>query len=441
MKNRIIVFALILLFLNLSTADATVCKLEGLEGFDLAKSRGDSFVGENTSNLDQVSLYVEMTKEGPWFQSNYVEPGYRYPTKIGNEPINDAQLAFLNIVMTEETYISRPDIVGETINTYEKNTTIFVDQSVFNKDGTTKINFNNATKLIAVDGASGKELGRVEKVVRNREEEPVFFVKALGCCFFGIPPHAIEAIINRLQSLKFDKSKLELFSLVNDSATVNALKNSKVLKNHIEHPEGLDSISILKDKLALSKGKTLVVVGHVENKKFVNRDASGKKIFEQDILELHSLAKENDVELVLLGCETSKNIDIATLGGGVIGRFNTLDAVSNLERAVSKSKNFADFFENITSSGLMFVGGEKLLSNSETVTEVSIFSKAKQAINKKVLVGIAYLLGRNSNLKLPSSFERNPGFPQLTPKLNLDQIRLERDDSTNEMDLKSKQLK
>ncbi|WP_281559099.1 hypothetical protein [Thalassomonas sp. RHCl1] len=389
----------LLFFIFCGIAHATVCRLPGLNGFNESQIRGEKFIRSTTSNLKDVSLYIELTENGPWYHSNYITPGFEHPTKIGREDIYDAQRAYNNIAITQEILDKDSSIIGRLEKAYEENSTIYVDQSVLNSDGTSKIDFGRAKNLIAVDGKTGKQLSEIVKIDRTLGRKTLLTGRALGCCFFVFPPHFLKTLVAQLRSKLFNSKNVNIVSLVKDSATARAFKESKFLSKNVKQPDGLETKVALRNQIKDSRGKTLIVVGHVEGKKFVTRDEAGNMVFDYDVADLHTLAKKNNVQLIALGCETAKNVDLATTGSGVVKKFNTVDAVSNLEAAFSSSKNYAEFFENLTSPDLMFVAGETFLSKSpEAIAKVSIFSRIKGSVSKRIQVGAAYLLGRGSKI-------------------------------------------
>jgi len=111
-----------------------------------------------------------------------------------------------------------------------------------------------------------------------------------------------------------------------------------------------------------ASGKTVILVGHVEDESFVIRDPKNEVTLSTLISTLRSLANKHQVELVDLGCRTAQAIE-SEIGLGVTTRFNTVEAVESIERAVSKSQTYAEFFENLTSDGLKVVVDRTFVEN------------------------------------------------------------------------------
>jgi hypothetical protein len=107
--------------------------------------------------------------------------------------------------------------------------------------------------------------------------------------------------------------------------------------------------------LRAASGTTVVLVSHVEGTNFVIRDAAQKLVSSMPIDSVRALASKYNVELIDLGCETAQQLTLKNLGIGVTTKFNTVDAVRALDRALAKSANYGDFFQAITSENLRVV--------------------------------------------------------------------------------------
>jgi hypothetical protein len=117
----------------------------------------------------------------------------------------------------------------------------------------------------------------------------------------------------------------------------------------------INNLSQIESSFKAAQGKTVMMVSHVEDGNFVVRDPAGKVTFSTSIESVRALAKQYNVELVDLGCQTAQQIQKDSLGLGVTTKFNTVNAVEALERAISRSRNYSDFFQNLTSENLKIV--------------------------------------------------------------------------------------
>src|SRR5947209_3323497 len=75
-----------------------VCRLHRLAPFSDSYDRAVSVLPKaTTSNPHKAVIYIEKTDLGIYYQSNYITPGFKYPTKIGSSRATNADTAFINI--------------------------------------------------------------------------------------------------------------------------------------------------------------------------------------------------------------------------------------------------------------------------------------------------------------------------------------------------------
>jgi hypothetical protein len=228
--------------------------------------------------------------------------------------------------------------------------------------------------------------------------------KAIGCCFYGIPPHAIAQLVGRLRQKPFNPHKVTFGSLARDSATDTAIGQSRVLSRIAK--DSSTSLGSPADVLKLirsSSGNTLVLLGHREGPEFVVRNADGNVAYSVGIAEMHAHAREHGTALIALGCETAKAIDFQTSGLGVVTKFNTVKATALLEKAIAESTTLADFFEKLTDNDLRIVASEHVLTmpsgERQAIPKARIYSKM-QALARHIEVATAYVLGQGSEFGL-----------------------------------------
>lgn len=384
-------------------AHATVCRLPGLDGFESAKARAERTIGKDYTRRDsRIKLYIEMTDAGPYYHSNFISRGHDHATKIGREDIYDLEAVLMNVIHT-----SREDALagGDRLRKLmESDIEIHLDTSMIREDGSPKIDLGNATNIRVVDGKSGSSLGTVRRLDRN-SPPPLLMTRALGCCFYGIPPHIARQLTERLRLRSFNRKRVKIQSLVSDSATTRALEGSKVLSK-VRAGERPRTKSALIQQIQASAGETMILVGHREGNQLVTRNAANKVEAAFEIAELNQIARESGTELIVLGCETARSIDAATYGVGVVNKFNTVEAIGRLEGAVRKSRNFAEFFENLSGEGLTLVAGREVLKhqgNAQPIVRGTVYAKIKDASSRVVKAASIYLLGKNSEFKIEAT--------------------------------------
>ncbi len=371
LKNRMIkwIVAAILACTSISLANATVCRLPGLEGFSVSAIHAKQFLPNQTRIQSKASVYIENTLDGLYFHSNFVSQGAVHPTKIGREKIEDGAFAFVNIVHT-----SRPSDVewAKTEQTFRNDVEVILDKSVFDRNGNPLINLEGVKNIKVVDGSKGTYISATgnESFTRNRPP-PLIIKKLLGCCLYGVPPHKASFFKKSLKNRRLSSKNIKVMSLVRDSATLEVINSSPILKRQaLKNNTEINSIKDVEAQFANEKNGTVILVGHTEGSKFVTRSSANKEIFSVEARELSLLAKKYNIELIKLGCETAKNIERETWGIGVATKFNTVEAFKGIEKSLKGSKNYAEFFEKLTSDGLKVVLDSKFIDQSNVRAEI-----------------------------------------------------------------------
>jgi hypothetical protein len=355
---------------------AVVCRAPGIDGFEEPKSHAESFITMATKDPRKAVVYIENTAMGIYFHSNFISHGAKYTTKIGGEQVSDGLRIFMNIIFTKspsETYRK------ETERIFREDVEFLLDESVFDNNGIPLVDLSGAKKIKVVDGRAGKLISEVDVETLNRvKPPPLILSKIAGCCFFGIPPHLSPKFAKMLKSRRFEASEVRFLSLVKDSGTESAIGNAIHVKNRrLGNNLQLMSFADVEASLQEAKGKTVIIVGHVEGQNFVTKDAKGDVTLQFPIEKLRETAKKYEVELIDLGCKTAEQIQKDSLGLGVMTGFWTPDAVNSINRALSNSKNYADFFENLTSQGLKVVVDSGFVRGSSLRADVYSAQKSK----------------------------------------------------------------
>ena len=78
----------------------TVCHSSGFAGYEAQVAHAARVLPAQTSDPMQVAIYTEQVGQVFYYQSNYVRPGSRFPTKILNETPLPIKAVLENILYT-----------------------------------------------------------------------------------------------------------------------------------------------------------------------------------------------------------------------------------------------------------------------------------------------------------------------------------------------------
>jgi hypothetical protein len=107
--------------------------------------------------------------------------------------------------------------------------------------------------------------------------------------------------------------------------------------------------------MAVSRGKTLTVLSHVEDGKVVVQDRSGRALYSISLKEIHEMAEQRGVSLLLIGCETARSAHADKIPVAIVGKYNTAYAAERLAKALETSRNGAEFLGAVSGEGLSIV--------------------------------------------------------------------------------------
>lgn len=374
-----------------TTNAGTVCRLDYLDGYKPAKTRALSVIqNHKTSNPMRLEVYVEMTEEGPYFHSNFLSEDADHVTKIGGFPeLNSLELAIQNMIFSSNT--DNQFEVYQTMQKAMSSVKVYLDRSVFNSDGTVKIDLDDAKNLYVLTQNTPVEVEQ-----RRLGWRDIFISKVVGCCFYGIPPHDAAKLKGFLQGKKILSNKIKFASMINDTATDDAIANSTlVLKAHEKgsffgfFKPKFQSSSDLSKMIRKNRNGTLVLLGHHEGGQFVRRAPDGTKEFSVDLKEMHQLAKKNNVLLIALGCSTADELVASKSAISTLSNINTVEMVEKLEKALSTSVNYAEFFENISDADNMMVASIDVI---EGWPKITVYDDVNFELDQKEL-GAFFILG------------------------------------------------
>ncbi len=280
----------------------------------------------------------------------------------------------------QATYIDTfsDDAWRETERVFHDDVKIYLNENVFGENGIPLVDLRGAKNISVVSKNATTSLiaSSIETLSRNKPP-PLILKKIAGCCFFGIPPHLASKYAEALKARSFQSKEVRFLSLVRDSATEAAIRNAPhVQKANLRESGKVLNLADIEASFKDAKGKTVVLIGHVEGENFVTRNARSEVALSVSIHDLRASASKYGIELIDLGCRTAQQISKDSLGVGVTTRFNTVDAVNSINRAMSHSKNYEEFFENLTSGGLKVVVDGEFARGSALRAEIYSEQKA-----------------------------------------------------------------
>ncbi len=250
---------------------------------------------------------------------------------------------------------------------------------MFDSNGAPRIDLSGVKKVRIVDGYKKVSLSSGGEVLTTLKPPPSLIARIKGCCFFGRPPHRAGEYGEALSKKLFEPSAVKVASLFIDSGTEAAFAQNKILKPKRLMGDGkaIRSIGELEKLFSGARGKTLILLGHVEGSDYVIRDSKNKEQFRTSIEFVRQLAKRESVSLIDIGCETTKAIQAESLGIGVATKYNSVDAVRSISRAMESSKNYEEFMSNIASEGLKIVVDESFVRDQVHTIHTTVYSRLK----------------------------------------------------------------
>lgn len=394
-------------FVLISPAFAVdVCRTYSFQGMEAHKGRAEKILPlVKTQDLQKAMVYVEYDKDDGvlYYHSNFISGvdgsgKLLYPTKIKGDPSQkpvfaDAARVFLNIIETSPPDDARRRVVQEA---FENEATFFVDISVFDTNGMPRVDLTGLKKIHLVNSRSNVSLksGEID-FLTTAKPPPSLISKVRGCCLWGRPPHRVEEFSTALSKRSINTTSVKVVSLFIDSATDAALKSSSLLRSsRLGGPNNiLKSESDVAKIFAQAKGSTVVLLGHVEGSDYVVRTGNNAIQLQVPIERMRAIARENQVSLIDIGCNTAKAIQSEAFGLGVMTKYGSVEAVKSIEKALNSSKNLEEFLTNISSEGLKIVIEPSYLQGQSEL-KASIYSRVKasaQSASKAVWVKVAQI--------------------------------------------------
>ena len=390
--SRVMLIGIGLAALQTSASEAAlICREPLAGGYEAEYARAHAVLPNSvTSDMGNVVIYAEKAHDGKmYFHSNFQTPGFDNPTKladVGYDEVDDLQNAWSAIVFPpDDKPIS--SLQARQLSIYFKRTKLIVDLNLFDAEGRLPFRVDGLTKIEVVDHGAQKSLP-ADPLFIPGSPPPAWMVRAYGCCTYVRPPAQAGRLFSHLAAVPFRKADFHILSFVIDSSTEKALQNSSLPYDtlNIKQP--------IKDQLeaafSRTSGKTLTVLGHVEDNEFVIYDARSVVRARIPIAELETLAHAHSVTLIEAGCNTAKQSQLTRNVIAIASRFNTIDAVEALDRAASNSNDFAAFLGNLSNPKLLTVIGKDELAELGIVKS-AVFVSAGSEKHDAVSVGLIAL--------------------------------------------------
>lgn len=293
---------------RLARADDVVCLRRAIEGCEKAAEQAHAAIGKDpTFAADRARAYLTLVDDSLYIHSNYLAPGAEYPVKVllksrGEDPVESLDgLARMILDPLEEVHTRK---WSEKVDEVAGRVLFLVDERVL---------------------AHPKFGPMVEKLqgayVVNREMfqvEPGVFVRASS-------PQRASSFLETLDGLPYERERLRVISLVADTATSEA--GTARFGSRFTSLASSPSISAIQEQFAYNKRGIVALIGHRELDKFVVRGADGKILASLSVHDIVTSAREKDVTLVLLGCDTAA-VPSAPIGS--LGRVGSVQVIQRL---------------------------------------------------------------------------------------------------------------
>lgn len=308
--------------------------------------------GRRTDNLRNAYVLLQIFKGDVFLTTNYMPDG------VAEAPVTFLKLADLSDparVETEARALLRN--AGGFDATMFK---IVLDQGVgspeferifHQPDGSMRFDTNlfRQAELYLPGGGRAIPLVRIDRAA----PPPRWAAKLNDCCVrTGIPPDWIGW--QRLASVPFERDRVQVVSLFADSATGELLGGLDPSRNvRMPHEVSDDPLGSLKTLIEQGDGSApLIVIGHVENGKFVVEGADG---FEVSLDAVATLARRANRPVMLLGCYTQDHMSAHSSARDYAGTLNRLyprELVPHLLETMNRAGTMREFTESLSSTDL-----------------------------------------------------------------------------------------
>jgi hypothetical protein len=307
------------------------CTLGNIEGCEKEAKLAYSILGKNTNHISNTKIFITVKDNSLYIHSNFIEAGSDYPTKI----LTSTQINSIDDIALNVFYRENP-IESEWINlknALKNDIKIIMNPKVIKRY---KINFDNADNInfFCPDGIIRDGV----KMYRNSNEYD-FLIKYNEQILTRIKEENLDYILHNLKNEKIYFNEMKVLSMVDNSSTRELLMN-KFKDNNIIFD--FSSKNNFKKLLIENKDNMLIILSHIEEGNIVTVNPQGIEIFKISINEIQEIQKENNIQSIILGCNSA----VEGANTGVIGKFNSVDALERLEKT-TKAKNIEEFLNTL----------------------------------------------------------------------------------------------
>lgn len=350
--------ALLLATATLSMA-AEVCRNASFVGLDEKAHSIKALLGHNTTNLDDIKLYIGWEDGKPYIQSNFLsanpdQPGSfsEHPTKILSSNVNDLANALSNVIYWGEP----PPDADLAVSRALQGVTVYLDEKMIKPNGELGFDIGVVDRVSIVAGNKIASYGNI-KLLRLKNPPPIATEIISGCCLRGRPPGKGPIILGKLQRREFDAKGFRFLPLIGTSGTHTVIEHQlpalHAAAQRTSTP-GRSWEARLEQALEASRGKNLIIMSHMVGNRLAVRSPGGIA-FEIPISTLREKARAAGVDLILLGCDTAEYIKDATEDLGVVGKIDSVAVARRLEKAVADSANLAELTGRLASEDIELV--------------------------------------------------------------------------------------
>jgi hypothetical protein len=279
--------------------------------------------------------------------------GDPYPVKLATvvQPGYGSVYDYLsNIYLTQDNYTAAS--IYNLKNKLNEFVEITVDPSVLESESFGNLDFSGFRKL---KFACPDDEARWGYGMLNSKDKIEYILKYDENVYVRLKEQNLKYVFNNLTSDQLDFNHFKLLSLVDNSYTDDII-DSKFASQRIKFD--FSSSDKFKDLLLKNKPNRTIILGHIEDGEFITIDKAGNEIFKIGIDELAKFQKENDLRLVLLGCNTGKE--------GVPGPLSKFTSSSVLDRLgkCENTKTAKEFLDSLSYGTFHFLVDQTFFGGS-----------------------------------------------------------------------------